>query len=399
MEFSLMPIRLNHDLAIESTRDELSRQGFATGMRQYILGNLASHMETVYKKKVVPKFFKSSGRIPKNGQEVHRLMKPDLIFKYYSALRNLAQKLVWHSVLPGIERASDKLANKVAQYNSQDEKIHLNASLEIPSYISDIDVHLMPGCYHSERFSGDVTQGALYDNGLSVFLMGYLGPEMDDTGRSVATFLKTRFPKFRPTAMIDIGATIGFNTLPWLESWPDLKIHAIDPSAPNVRYGHARCKSMGMNIDYHQMNGTKLDFEDNSVDIIWSAMVLHELPRPEIKKVLAESYRVLKPGGLMIHMELPLNKDVDCYEQFYLDWDSFYNKEPFYKSFRDFDLRAGVGEAGFSADNFFTFVIPSIHNCGLTANNIAASSDDASVQGNVGKLQDGLKWFTFGAWK
>jgi hypothetical protein len=101
----------------------------------------------------------------------------------------------------------------------------------------------------------------------------------------------------------------------------------------------------------------------------------------------------------MIHMELPPNKDVDCYEQFYLDWDSFYNKEPFYKSFRDLDLLSAVGEAGFRHEEFFTYVIPSIHNCGLESNNVAAGSDDPSLQGNVGKLQEGLKWFTFGAWK
>ena len=119
----------------------------------------------------------------------------------------------------------------------------------------------------------------------------------------------------------------------------------------------------------------------------------------ELAKLLAESYRVLRPGGLMIHMELPLNVDVEPYEQFYLDWDAYYNKEPFYKALRDLDVRQAVIDAGFDSEKYNRFVIPSQHNHGVDAVLDAARSEADEVEGNVGKLQAGLKWFTFGAWK
>jgi ubiquinone/menaquinone biosynthesis C-methylase UbiE len=394
-----MPARLSHDLAVSSTRDETARQEFATGMRRYVLGNLAGHMRTVYDRRVRPAYEKSKGQIPAAGPEIHAAMRSESVFKFYSSIRNGTQELVWRSVLPSIDRASVDLAGKAKDHNTDSETLHLEPDFEVPKYISGLDVHLMPGCYHTERFDGDVAQGALYENGLSVFLMGYLGPGMDDTGRSVATFLRHRYPEFKPQTMIDIGATIGFNTLPWLESWPDMEIHAIDLGAPNVRYGHARSKAMGHPIHWHQMNGTDLKFADNSMDLVWSAMVLHEMPMRDVAKVLAECHRVLKPGGLMIHMELPLNVDVEPYEQFYLDWDAYYNKEPFYKSLRDLDVRAEVTKAGFADDNFVSFIIPSLHNHGADAVVEAARADAHAIEGNVGKLQDGLKWFTFGAWK
>ena len=394
-----MPTRLSHGLAIESTRDEAARQGFATGMRKYVLGDLAGHMRTVYDRRALPSFEKANGRPPSDGPEIHRALRPDTIFKFYSAVRNVTQELVWRSVLPGISRSSKALAEKASAYNADDNTLHLDPTLETPRYISALDVHLMPGCYHSERFEGDVAQGALYDNGLSVFLMGYLGPEMDDTGRSVSQFIKALYPDFSPQRMIDIGATVGFNTLPWLEAWPELEIHAIDVAAPNVRYGHARCKAMGKPVHYHQMNGTDLKFDDNSVDIVWSAMVLHEMPASDVAKVLEESYRVLKTGGLMIHMELPLNADMEPYDQFYMDWDAYYNKEPFYKSLRDTDVQQAVTDAGFEADKFVRFVIPSQHGFGAGSLRDAATATVDAVEGNVGKLQGGLKWFTFGGWK
>ena len=394
-----MPTRLNHDLAVSSSRDEAARQDFATGMRRYVLGNLAGHMRTVYDRRTRPAFEKKAGRAPANGPEIHAAMKPETAFKFYSSIRNGTQELVWRSVLPSIDRSAKDLAEKAETLNASSDRLHLDPDFDMPKYISGLDVHLMPGCYHTERFEGDVTQGALYENGLSVFLMGYLGPGMDDTGRSVANFLKHRYPEFAPQTMIDIGATIGFNTLPWLEAWPEMEIHAIDPGAPNVRYGHARSAALGHSIHWHQMNGTSLQFADNSVDLVWSAMVLHEMPMSDVAKVFAECHRVLKPGGLMIHMELPLNADVEPYEQFYLDWDAYYNKEPFYKALRDLDVKAAVTTAGFSEERFIRFIIPSQHNHGEGAVVAAAQADANTMEGNVGKLQDGLKWFTFGAWK
>ena len=101
----------------------------------------------------------------------------------------------------------------------------------------------------------------------------------------------------------------------------------------------------------------------------------------------------------MIHMELPLNADMEPYDQFYMDWDAYYNKEPFYKSLRDTDVQKAVTDAGFDAENFVRFVIPSHHGFGADAVKDAASESADAVEGNVGKLQGGLKWFTFGGWK
>ena len=61
---------------------------------------------------------------------------------------------------------------------------------------------------------------------------------------------------------------------------------------------------------------------------------------------MAEAHRVLKPGGVLLTMELPPNMSLDPYEQFYLDWDCYYNNEPFYKAFRDQDARQLLANAG-----------------------------------------------------
>jgi len=398
-----MPRQISHDMAVNYSRDEYSRQQFVTEMRRYVLGDLAGHMRTSYEAKVKPALERKNGRAPKDGPEIHKAMKSDPMFKFYSTVRGATQEMVWRSVLPGIEREAEDLAERAAHFSNGGSKtdgtLDINPDFKTPRYISALDIHLMPGSYHTEYFDGDVSQGALYENGLNVFLMGFLGPECDDTGRAVAHFLRERYPDFKPEKMLDIGATIGFHGHPWMEVWPDLELHAIDVGAPTVRYGHARSQARGEAVHWHLMDGSDLKFESESFDIVWSAMVLHEMPMKVVAKVFEESRRVLKPGGLMIHMELPLNKYAEPYEQFYIDWDSYYNKEPFYKSLRDLDVEKAMTDAGFEADKLVQFVVPSLYNHGKDALLAAAHVDDDSVEGNVGKLQGGLKWFTFGAWK
>lgn len=390
-----MPRQVDHALAVTYSRDEAARQGFVTGARRFVLNDLARHLRTTFDRKVKPGM-QRKGAQPKDGPVIHKAMKPETMFKFYSTLRSTAQEMVWRSVLPGIEREATDMARKA---DAAAEITHLDPNLSIPRSITELDVHLMPGAYAAETFKGDVSQGALYENGLAVFLMGYLGPECDDTGRSVSRYLKERFPDFHPKRMLDIGCTIGFNTLPWQETWPELEIDAVDPCPPNVRYGAARTKSKGRNIRFHQMIGEDLKFPDNSFDIVWSAMVLHELTAKGVAQCIKECHRVLKPGGLMIHMELPPNVEVPAYEQFYLDWDAYYNKEPWYKKFRDTDLKALVTSAGFAANKFFQYVMPSWHNHGGDAVLSAARTAASKTEGNVGRLAEGIRWFTFGAWK
>ena len=81
----------------------------------------------------------------------------------------------------------------------------------------------------------DFVKGAVYDNGLSVFAMGLLGPNMDDITQSVSTFFAARYPDFKPKRILDLGCTIGHSTLAWKDRYPDAEVHGIDVAAPCVR--------------------------------------------------------------------------------------------------------------------------------------------------------------------
>ena len=178
-----------------------------------------------------------------------------------------------------------------------------------------------------------------------------MGSNLDDIGQSMAQYIRKKFPDFAPRTILDLGCTIGHNTCAWKITYPEAEVEGIDVAPACLRYGNARALDQGVDVNFKQMDASALSLENESVDVVFSSMFLHELSVKNIKRVLAEAYRVLRPGGLMLHMELPPNDSLEPYDAFYLDWDAYYNNEPFYKAFRDQDFTKLRTEAGFKSEN------------------------------------------------
>jgi len=389
----------HHDLKLGTTLDETARQDFVATLRGFVLNDLAADMSQVYEQDVKPRATREMGHEPATASEVHKAMRPNLTFKMYSSMRVNTQEMVWDSVREAVQREVPVWRPRLKQAGGKGPgTLHLNPDLEIPRSVSAIDVHLLPGNYDSEHGPEDASQGVWFDHGSAVFYMGLLGPDQGDIGRSISTFIKTKYPDFSPKKILDLGCTIGQNTLPWAQTYPDAEVHAIDVGAPVLRYAHARANALGVGVHWHQMNASSLDFEDESFDVVWSSMFWHEVPLKDIRKAFKEAYRVLKPGGLMLHMELPPNSTLSAYDGFYLDWDSWYNMEPFYKSFRDQDPKALCVEAGFPADGFAQYVVPSVNWFGEEATKQAVDEQGKFDQ-NTGRFANGISWYSFGAWK
>jgi len=394
-------LELKHDLRLHKTRDDKARMNFVSGLRSYVLNDMANGMRAVYEGEVAPQFQRRTGRLPKNGPEVHKTIKSHEYFKFYSTLRVTAQDAVWQSVAPTLDRQRDELAQKAKSVAERAPlgSLTLKPGFEVPRYVKAIDVHLMPGNYDTEYGPNDLSAGALYDNGLTVFSFGLMGQNLDDLGQSIARGIRAKYPDFKPQKILDLGCTIGHNTGAWKDTYPEAEVHGIDVAAPCLRYGLARARAQGRAIHFSQMNAESLDFPDASFDVVFSSMFLHEIPRKGIERVFAEAYRVLKPGGLMLHMELPPNSQLSAYDAFYLDWDSSYNNEPFYKPFRDQQPAVLCKRAGFDPAKYVQFVMPSIGWYGEAALEEALSRPQDVDSDKTGRLADGVRWYCFGSWK
>jgi SAM-dependent methyltransferase len=376
-----MSVELQHPMNPQKTADEAARGRFVSGMRSLILNDLAADMKAAYDRRAVPAWERSHGAPPQSSAEAHKAMRGDPAFNIYSAMRVQAQKMVWASVAESVEREAERLG---AAARAAGGKVALNPTLDVPKNVGAIEVHLMPGSY--TRGGDSLEAGAVYDRGLAVFSMGLMGANLDDIGLSMSSYIRLKYPDFAPQRILDTGTTIGHNTLPWKQTYPD---------------GAARAAMQGQNVQFVQMCADKLDYPDASFDLVWSSMFLHELSKKQRATALAEAYRVLKPGGLMLHMELPPNAEMSAFDGFYLDWDSWYNEEPYYKGFRDEKPPELCAAAGFAPTDYFQFVVPSIGIYGeqAIADLIASEAAEAVGQATTGRLAEGVMWFGFGAWK
>lgn len=77
-------------------------------------------------------------------------------------------------------------------------------------------------------------------------------------------------------------------------------VTGIDLAPHSIELARANFEQRGLHGDFRVMNGERMDFADNSFDVVYCHTVLHFTPHPE--RMVREIHRVLKPGGTAILM-------------------------------------------------------------------------------------------------
>jgi len=343
--------RMNrHGAIVNSNHDEMAMENFAQAMHFEVFGHLMPGNKDVYQARVLPAFKRREGRKPDSRREVRAEMRRDPYHQAWSALRRTTQEMMWVATDTCLNRTYDELHDRAQPRKKRLGSLEVDPSLDLPRYITAVDIHCMPGGYCSEALPADVYAGALYDRGVYSITQGFLGPKVDGFGRSAAAYIKRNYPKFRTGKILDVGCAVGHGSVAIAEAFPDAEVHAIDVGAPMVRYAHARAESMGVPVHFSQQSAEAMRYEDGSFDFVVSGATLHELSTAGIKNIIRECHRVLKPGGVMIHIEQPQYHDMDPYDQFMRDWDTFGNNEPFWGTLHDLDLESLAVAAGFAAE-------------------------------------------------
>jgi len=342
-----------HEMFATPDHDEASRQEFVSDFRVHLASRVFPGNFPTYYNRVLPEFAKAHGYEPKTRQEVRKVMTKDPYYQLWSAMQRSSQEMIWDSVIDSVERHLPDLIQKAKQGKGEGS-LTLNPGLIAPKYLTGADIHLQPGAYHSNFVDDDVAEGALYDRGTYIYSMGGMGPENDGLGRITYNFFKSQYPERNPERVLDMGCTIGGSVSYWALQEPNIEFHAVDIGAPVLRYGHARAKALGAAVHFSQQNAERTNFAENSFDIVTSHILLHETSKTALQKIFDESYRVLKPGGVMIHLDLPQAHGVPPLEAFLFEWEIYNNNEHFYGQLRDIDLIDVAKQAGFKKENSVT---------------------------------------------
>jgi SAM-dependent methyltransferase len=338
-----------HGMLPVPTPEEASRQEFAKSLKHFVQQGMLPGLGPIFQGRAAPRFEKETGRAPADRHDIRKAMVPDNYFRHYAALNRISQELLWDSVIDSVERDADNLEGVAAQMSGRNKgELRIPETFDVPRYVSALDIHCMPGGYAGDgETASQVLPGVLYDRGVYIYSMGYTGPYNDDMGRSVVNYLKRNMPEFKPRRILDMGCTVGHSTLPYKELFPEAEVWGIDVGGPMIRYAHARAGAMGLDVNFAQMNAEKTEFEDGYFDLVVSHILLHETSGKAMPRIVEECFRVLRPGGLMIHADLPPFDLMDPFTQFILDNETYYNNEPFWGAMRELDQVGIAKAAGF----------------------------------------------------
>ena len=341
-----------HDVFPQVNHDEAERFNFLAQMNRHLAANVMPGVKTAFDHRVTPAAEKN-GEGFSSRHDVRKALLKDPTFQTWSALRRATMEQRQQAGRWTVLRQSDRINGNARALTEGDSGLQLDPSFEQPRYLAAVDHHCMPGSYYTELEPGDVTGAANYDVGIFATTGGALGRFTDGGGKAVVAWVQKNLPDFKPKRILDLGAALGHNVLPIAEAFPDAEVVALDAGAPMLRYGMARAKSLGINnVTWVQADAEDLSqFEDESFDWVQTTMFLHETSGKAMQRIFAETRRVLKPGGIVMHVEQPqYAPEMPLYEQAMRDWDAFYNNEPFWTTMHELDMDKMMENAGFKAD-------------------------------------------------
>ena len=331
----------------KTTHDEAARLGFVSSLRAHLSGKVMPGNYDIYEALIEPAFVGKTGRTPADRHEIRRIMTGVPYYQWWSALLRRSQEMMWDCGVEVTERQLPELIETFQNLSTRNTNgkgsMRLDPDLSVPPYLTAADIHIQPGGYHTEQaVADDVSAGAIFETGIQAYGWGI------NLGGALVKHFRQHWPEFSPLRILDVGCTIGTSTLPWVAAFPDAEVHAIDAAAPILRYGHARARSMGVAVQFSQQNAERTGFGDGSFDLVLSHILLHETSKKALPRFLAECRRLLRPGGLMLHLEVP--RGDTPMELFMHDWESYNNNESFSRFMTDIDLCAMAVQAGWSPD-------------------------------------------------
>lgn len=223
-------------------------------------------------------------------------------------------------------------------------------------YLSDVpryyrrNFHYQTDGYLSEH------SAELYDHQVDMLFTG----ATDAMRRLIIAPLRKHFNTTdgKGLTFLEIAAGTGSTTRFIRLAFPKAKIVALDLSEPYLKKAQKRLAKYSR-IDYVQGDGGDLPFESKHFDAVFSVFMYHELPLDARKAVLAESKRVLKPGGFFGFVDSIQLNDASELKSVMADFSINFH-EPFYRNYIETPMEGLIKAAKFkevrSSHSFFSKV-------------------------------------------
>jgi len=297
---------------------------FVLGMKQYFATTLYAKLHEQYA---------SSGTLE------------DLpAYPLFEWLERNTQKMMWRRLEAMIRPQAAELESALEQVPERPiGSLHLDPALELPEYYTQTEFHIQPGGVWSGAANTFV-----YEVGAKIVMLG-----QNDDYRFHRLFVETAIPRRDYGDILDLGCGFGKSTRPFVDAFPGAHVVGVDLSAPNLKLAHLQAERLRKPIDFYQRAAEHTGFGDASFDLVTATMLIHEMPMPVLRQVLAEALRVLRVGGLLAVLDFAHTGDE--FRDLVMDGHGARNNEPYMPHLFRTDLPALLSDVGFGAPEVLPF--------------------------------------------
>lgn len=209
----------------------------------------------------------------------------------------------------------------------------LDPTLVPPAYYTACDIHQQPG-------------GLLAELGAHVYRAGVTGGVVD------AATLHERFATrivgdSRVERILDLGCGFGRGTLAFARAAPGARVDGVDIAASCVILAARETPAaLHGRVAFRQAEATTSGLPGGTYDIVTSTMLLHEMPQAAVRALIVETARLLRPGGIVAHLDfLP---PADPVLRLLFEGHARRNNEPYLLEHSRIDLARAYADAGFT---------------------------------------------------
>jgi SAM-dependent methyltransferase len=254
-----------------------------------------------------------------------------------------------HQYVAALEAYEDGEAEIEAEYGEQAERggtLELDPGMAVPAYWTDTDFHLAPGGWDGHPRMGFMIHDYIYDLLFATGGIGAVKPGQSFADQRFVTAQRARKDSYHD--ILEIGVGTGRYAAALQRAYPDAAVHGVDYGVSELEHARLIAARNGYEWDLRQAAGEALPYTDGSFDLVTFFILLHEVPVPAAKQILAEAFRVLEPGGeILIGDVAPYREQESLFRSVVLDWETEHRCEPFWRGSLLLDRAQLLRDAGF----------------------------------------------------
>lgn len=317
---------------------------FVVGLKSFASRTANQHIQAQYKAAAEQWAGEHSGRTPETIEEVAALVEPTAPYQVNRLLVRKSQEMMWNGIIAAYAERTPALLVELNHPESHPlGSLTVDPAFQYPAYYQAHEYHLQPASYHGHDFSAVV-----YNMGQAVYHLR-TNDKAANQRAVVRAFPPPPTPEPSEVRILDMGCGFGTTTWPFCEAFPQAQVYGIDVAAPLLKLAHKRAQELQMSVHFSQQAAEQTNFPSESFDLILAHALLHELPKESVRRVIAEAYRLLKPGGTFIDSDVVPYKELTPFARFLSDWQVEHNGEPFWRStLSELDVPAIFAQTGFT---------------------------------------------------